>query len=313
MTAPVRVSVAFACYVAGAIVLGALASPIVYLGLGAMGITDVAFEKLNVRCIQLMALFGLWPLLTVMGLRLRDGLGFRRKPRSRVAHAHFPAELFRGVCWGVVSLALVAVVLLVFGVRSLRPDRLNLAYWLVVMLKAALTASAVAIVEEIWFRGALHSAFQRGFGVLGAIVITAVLYAGVHFIRADVSIDLSQAGWLAGFEAAIGSIGRFSRASIAPDFAALFVAGVWLGILRHRSGRIALCIGVHAGWVFVIQILRRVTDFEPTSHWAFLTGNFDHVIGWLAALVFVASMAVMVWAERKENLSQSSLSEGASS
>ena len=53
--------------------------------------------------------------------------------------------------------------------------------------------------------------------------------------------------------------------------------------MRIRTNRIALCIGIHAGWVITIKIFKRITDTNVQSDYAFLTGSYDKVIGYLAA------------------------------
>jgi hypothetical protein len=67
------------------------------------------------------------------------------------------------------------------------------------------------------------------------------------------------------------------------SFVALILVGVFLGMVRERTGHIGWCIGLHAGWVFVIQVARYLTDGNDASPYAFLTGDYDGVIGWLAA------------------------------
>jgi len=57
--------------------------------------------------------------------------------------------------------------------------------------------------------------------------------------------------------------------------------GVLLGLLRARSGNIAACIGLHAGWVTLIQFVHRFSATEPSSPLAWLVGSYDGFIGWL--------------------------------
>ena len=64
---------------------------------------------------------------------------------------------------------------------------------------------------------------------------------------------------------------------------ALFLVGVLLGLVRERSGHIGWCIGLHAGWVFVIQVTRQLTDGNEASPYAYLVGDYDGIIGWAAA------------------------------
>ncbi len=65
-------------------------------------------------------------------------------------------------------------------------------------------------------------------------------------------------------------------------------AGFFLALIRHRTGRIAECIGIHAGWVMVIQIFRKLTYPNTENSWTFVVGSFDGVIGLLAGVWFTA-------------------------
>ncbi len=75
---------------------------------------------------------------------------------------------------------------------------------------------------------------------------------------------------------------------------ALTLAGVFLALVRERTGHIGWCIGLHAGWVFVIQVTRYLTVGNDASPYAFLTGGYDGVIGWLA-VGWIGALAVGYW------------------
>jgi membrane protease YdiL (CAAX protease family) len=78
------------------------------------------------------------------------------------------------------------------------------------------------------------------------------------------------------------------------SFVALVMVGVFLALVRERTGHIGWGIGLHAGWVFVIQVTRRVTEEDPQAPLAFLTGDYDGVIGWLGA-AWISLLAVLYW------------------
>ena len=62
-------------------------------------------------------------------------------------------------------------------IRMLRSSRY--AVYLITIL-ATFTAP---IVEEVVYRGMLYSAFQRSMGVIAAIFVVTLLFAGVHFLQ----------------------------------------------------------------------------------------------------------------------------------
>jgi hypothetical protein len=56
---------------------------------------------------------------------------------------------------------------------------------------------------------------------------------------------------------------------------------VLLGAVRRATGNIAACIGLHAGWVWVLQVAREGTDANRAHPAGFLISNFDGLVGWL--------------------------------
>ena len=75
----------------------------------------------------------------------------------------------------------------------------------------------------------------------------------------------------------------------------MFTAGVLLGLVRERTGSIAFCIGIHAGWVLSIKMTKEVTVLDSTAPTAFLVGGYDNIIGWAAAAVLVVATMVALW------------------
>lgn len=62
----------------------------------------------------------------------------------------------------------------------------------------------------------------------------------------------------------------------------MFAVGLFLALVRARHGHIAHCVGLHAGWVFVIKLTKDVTVDDPDARFSYLTGTYDNVIGLLA-------------------------------
>ena len=155
-------------------------------------------------------------------------------------------------------------------------------------------AAAVALVEEVWFRGALHSAFRRIGGVGAALFVVAVLYSAVHFIDPGPVRETAPGDPGSGFAILLGAFHRFADREIAGAAAALVAGGVLLGVVRHRTGRVAECIGIHAGWVLVNKTGRTFTAAEPESRWAWLAAGYDGVVGWAACALFSLA-ALLFW------------------
>ncbi len=276
------------------LVAGLISYPL-YLAIQGLGLGEPGFAKLVFRTMELGAVLALWPILLRLGIRGRQGWGFGGE------RARFFRHLGRGLVWGLVSLLLLAAILLMLGARVWKPGfPLNFEALPVIAGRAVLIAVVVSLLEEAWIRGALFSAIAHRASAQSAVILSALLWAMVHFIRPDVSIAAGELDWSSGFMVIAGSFGRFADIGIIDSLLALSMAGWVLGWLRRQSGSIALCIGVHAGWVLVIQCFRRMTAVDPEADFAILVGHYDGIMGFLAALIFLV-MALLL--KRTEKLS----------
>ena len=82
------------------------------------------------------------------------------------------------------------------------------------------------------------------------------------------------------------------------------MAGLFLGSLRVlRPDALALCMGIHAGWVAVIKSAKPLTTLNlqsPRWNWV---GSYDHIIGyfssaWLTLVILVLVMAYPAFQSR---------------
>ena len=58
-------------------------------------------------------------------------------------------------------------------------------------------------------------------------------------------------------------------------------SAILLGLVRQATGSIAACIGLHAGWVCVITVVRETSVPDRTHPASFLLSQFDGLVGWL--------------------------------
>jgi uncharacterized protein len=245
--------------------------------LGSVG-TAPPFHKLVADTLKLTALLGLLGLLKVINLPWLDALALR--PSQPVARS-----IWRGFSVGVATLGVVVVVLLVLDVRELRTG-LTLNAWIGAFIKSLIAALLVAVIEEVWFRGAVTNTL-RPLGNTWALVLVALSYAIVHFIRPDRVVSAPDQWW-DGYYAMSGMFARMGDAANLDAFIALFCAGLVLGWLRLREGSIYGAIACHATWVLLIKLTQRTTVTNGESDHVWLLSRYDGVIGWGLCCVFLA-------------------------
>jgi membrane protease YdiL (CAAX protease family) len=230
------------------------------------------------RLAQIFILLGLWPFLKSLGLNRWAALGYG-VPRPR-----FLRSLWRGWLVGLAILAVLAAAELVLSIRI--PASLgagDIPRLFAKVLQALVAGLLIGLLEETFFRGALFTAIRRGGGAVSAVLWTSLLYALLHFMKPGALPDQAPFDWAAAWHMFAGVYTDAFQWKNLDSMAALFLVGVFLALVRERAGHIGWCVGLHAGWVFVIQVTRHLTDGDPASPYAFLAGSYDGMIGWLAA------------------------------
>src|SRR6185295_13006396 len=203
-----------------------------------------------------------------------------------------------GFVLGFASLAVLAIIALAAGTLILVSE---LAQPGQKILEAALAAVVVAIMEEALFRGLLFGALRKSMHWLAALVISSVIYAGVHFLQ-NVKVN-GPVTWLSGLEMLPQMMRGFGNwHEVVPGFLNLTLAGLVLGVAYQRTGNLWFSIGMHAGWIFWLKsygILTRET--AGINQWVWGTSKMFN--GWLALPILLAALAALIYlvpGEQKE-------------
>jgi membrane protease YdiL (CAAX protease family) len=250
---------------------------------------DFPFHRVGERIGMLALLVGF--LLVARHLRLADrvSLGYGLARRA------FLREMSLALALGVASMLAVVGLMSALGLLEWTPAaRLSGTDLLRLVALRVVSGFAVAFIEETFLRGAMHSAIERESGPRLAVLLTALLYAGTHFL-ASYHIAPAQVTPRSGLELLGGTLHSWAHpAGIADAFLALLAVGVMLGMVRAVTGNIAACIGLHAGWVWVMLVTHELTRPAHGAPLGFLLSRFDGFVGWLV-LAWTAVLAVPLW------------------
>lgn len=241
---------------------------------------EVRPDRVFYRLAMIIAIIGFWPFLRWRELHQRDALGYAPGTRD------FLKIFSRGVAIGILILLFTAVLLLAFGARVPVPGLLRYGDLAAALFTGMLSGILVALIEETFFRGALQTGMRRHSSLLTTVICINLLYAALHFTRPPISPDSTAVDWQSGWTMLTGMLHQFGDfGGIADSFAALFVAGLLLSLIRENTGNIALCAGIHAGWVLTIRVTREVTDAAHDAPTAWMIGSYDNITGWAATAV----------------------------
>lgn len=272
----------------GYLVLCLVVSALIAVPLVQTGWLDYPPQRVMGRLAQLLILVGIWPLLRGLGLANRADLGFGP------GRAVFLRALGGGWVLGVLILLGLVLALLSLGVRVPDPQPKVWSWILVKALQALISGLLIALLEETFFRGALYTALRRRNGLASAVLWSSGLYAVLHLMKPGALPPGVPFGWTGAwtmFQGVFLDVFQWRNLDAA---LALMMVGVFLALVREATGHIGWCIGLHAGWVLVIQVTRRLTDDDPSSGLAFLTGDYDGIIGWLS-LAWIGLLSAGYW------------------
>ncbi len=258
---------------------------------------DKGPHKLVNTVAKLIAIPGFILIIRHFAIDSRIGLGYG------VPRAEFLGDLLKGWLSGLLILMLLSVALILFGVRDID---FPAEAWLPLLLKTTLVALIggllIGFIEETFFRGGLFGAIRRdhGFGV--TLLLSSLFYAGLHFINPLPLPAGETEHWYSGLQILSGAFAQFAEWQITDSFIALFGLGAFFAVVRERTGNIAYCIGLHAGFVFVIKLVRKFTDLNPDSTFSFMVGNYDGMIGYLSAAgLLIHTLIVYRYWRRPQN------------
>lgn len=196
-----------------------------------------------------------------------------------------PYLLGAGFAAGFVMLASLGAAFLLLGVRIADDGVSPAAIASNLIFNVIPAALAIALIEEIYFRGVQFGALARERRIAAAAILPAAFYAAVHFLNPQAPAGGAEPGWFHGVTLILSAPAEICRTSgCAGAAAALFTAGVLLSLVRLLGGHLLTCIGIHAGWITGIKLTKQLSDFDLGADLAFLAEGHDRFVGVLAAL-----------------------------
>ncbi|HEX4388187.1 MAG TPA: CPBP family intramembrane glutamic endopeptidase [Steroidobacteraceae bacterium] len=247
------------------------------------------FHRIGERIGMLALLVGFVLVARRLGLADKRSLGYG------VPRPLFVREMLFGLGLGVATMLGVVAAMSALGLLdwSRAADLGGGAFLKLVLLRLG-SGLAVGFIEETFLRGAMQTGIARESGTRTAIILTSLIFAATHFFASYHIAAEAVTPW-SGVALLQGTLHAFAQPlSILDAFLALFAVGVLLGMVRAATGNIAACVGLHAGWVWVMLVVHELTQPRRTAPLGFLLSRFDGFVGWLV-LAWIVALAVPIW------------------
>jgi membrane protease YdiL (CAAX protease family) len=212
----------------------------------------------------------------------RVGLADKRSVGYALPRPLFLREMSIGLALGVVGMIAIVGIMTALGLLDWTEASTATGGKLTkIILNRLASGLAVGFIEETMLRGVMFAAIERESGAKTAILLTSIIYSAVHFLT-SYHIASDQVTSSSGLDLLAGMLHWFSTPlAMADAFICLFAVGIVLAMIRARTGNIAACVGLHAGWVWVILTTHELTKPVRDQPLSFLLSQFDGFIGWL--------------------------------
>lgn len=250
------------------------------------------FRSLVSRMGQAILLLGLVPVVFNGRFKAADfGIG-----------SHWGSGWIQGFLIGMLMLSLHGLLLISLKIRSLDIPEVAWIHYFKAILSALSSGIGVAFLEEILFRGALLWVLLRLTTPTLAVLLCAFDFSILHFIGSQWTTDPAMVGMDTGFRIALDGLSQIPKADPG-SFLALFSAGLFLALSRLRTASgLFFCMGIHAGWVSVIKILKSLTVLNHASVLLPLVGRYDSVIGFLSSSWLLPLIALWLLVDRRKQV-----------
>jgi membrane protease YdiL (CAAX protease family) len=285
---PVHAFAKIVLYLFGTVVLGALLAPLLFHLGQALGaslrwqmLIESDFQRYLNRSMLVAAVALLWPAMRALNIRDWRVAGLKPNPRRW-------QDLAFGFFISVAVMAALGWFLIGIGMYRLKtePPFEQLG-------KIALSAAAVALIEEGLFRGGILGLVRRTATPLTALLLVSALYSIVHFLKAgEAPFAADQVQWYSGFVLLPQALRQFQDPMLLlGGFSTLFLLGWILGYAAIKTESLWLPIGIHAGCIFgkfgFGKLTKRQEEMLP---WF----GRDMQVG-IGPLIVLAVLGLIVW------------------
>jgi membrane protease YdiL (CAAX protease family) len=131
-----------------------------------------------------------------------------------------------------------------------------------------LSAIAIAIIEEGFFRALLLGGMRTDFGNTAALIASSAFYAVAHLVRSPAHFYVTHFEPTAGLMNLAHSLDQLSHPTSAiPTLIGLFLLGIVLGEAYLLTGSVYFSIGLHCGFVLGAKLWPKIIINHATQPW----------------------------------------------
>ncbi|HWH76263.1 MAG TPA: CPBP family intramembrane glutamic endopeptidase [Candidatus Binatus sp.] len=198
-----------------------------------------------------------------------------------------------GLAWG----SMIVLVMLMIASGIFTPLlRMSAGGALGRFASAAAAGLFTGALEELFFRAILFKGLYDAGNPLRAYLAANLFYSALHFVKPGEAYFLDHFDPLAGFAHLLTTFAPFlDLLPLLPGLFGLLLIGIVLSYAVIRSGKLYLSIGLHAGWVFSLKIVRVFGNFTRQDlGWLYGSTN-PKIVSGVATWIGVTLVGVAIY------------------
>jgi len=251
-------------------------------------------KAIKYGCILLCIMF-IFPTLKVKRLYNRSLIGFTEPKKE------FILNTFKGFFISIILSIPLIFLFLFLNMRNLNNAQTFFDGFLTTIIITILISYLISFIEESFFRGILIQKNKNILQTTYIILFSGTVYSLFHFIKIPLILD-EEIFWNTGLIEIFNVFSNFHNLVSFDAAITLLVFGTLLGFIRIKTMSISYCIGIHAGFVFVIKIFRKNTTVNFDSEYNSLLSSYDHFTGHLSTLWIILILTFyLIFVKNKNN------------
>ena len=239
----------------------------------------------------LLCIIFILPAIKLQNIYSKKKLGFGEK---RII---FLKNIFKGFLFSIVLSLPLLIMMFAFNIREINFSLILFdLYFFLSLLLITFLSFLIAFIEESFFRGILVQKSESILNTFLVIILSALVYSVFHFLKITLIIDESLV-WYTGLNELYNLFSNLFSLISYDAALTLFLFGIFLSIIRVNFKSISYCIGIHAGFIFVIKLVRQNSTVNFESDLDFLLSPYDHFTGylssgWIVILLLIFSLII---------------------
>ena len=269
-----RITIITAYFIVICIVGCLLAYPIYLL-------TNGDLERIVSRTILVLAVLLFYPTCKLLRIQDIGSIGWIK--------TNLIQTLSQSWLIGFIMLAPISFVFLYCGFRIMEVQPISLLGILSALMSALISGLLIGIIEEFIFRGLMQSQLLQSINTVLVVLVISAIYSSMHFLEASDQIEITNPSWLSGFSILSSAFANFNNIhSFIDAWLALFLAGIFLSIVKITTNNLVWCVGIHAGWVTHIKLFKEFTDRDNSAACGNLASSYDNYVGELSTILIIS-------------------------